>query len=195
MKIIIFGANGRVGKELVTQLSERHQVVKVGRSSGDIQADYTDHQSITNMYNQVGSFDALCCVAGRDSDFVDVQKLELQHFKSGVERKLLGQVRLVLEGLKYINDKGSFTLSSGYLNHYPNVYSIATSPFNAFVDNFAESMAPYLLRDIRLNVVSAAPIVDEAKYGQVTAEMVAREYVKSTEGNISGSVFKIWNME
>lgn len=195
MKIVVFGANGRIGSELVKQLSKNHQVIKVGRSSGDIKADYTNEESIRNMYKQIGSFDALCCVAGRDSDFIDAKQLELKHFHSGIERKLLGQLRLVFEGLKHINSNGSFTLSSGYLNHHPNAYSMATSPFNAFIDNFGETMAPYLENDIRLNVVSAAPVVETASHGSVTAAMVASEFVKSIESDKSGAIFKVWNMK
>jgi len=194
MKIIIFGANGKIGKALVKQFSNQHDLVKVGRSSGDVQADYTDEQSIINMYQSIGHFDALCCVAGRDSQFVDIKSLNIEHFQYGVERKLLGQVRLVLEGLKYINDGGSFTLSSGYLNQYPNSFSLATSPFNSFVNNFAQSMSGFLPRNIRLNVVSPSPVVEKAEYGKVTAEMVAMDFITSVEENETGKVFKVWNM-
>ena len=195
MRIIVFGANGKIGKTLVSQLSPEHEVIKIGRSSGDIQADYTNEQSIIDMYDKIGSFDALCCVAGRDSKFVDVKSIKIKHFQYGIERKLLGQIRLVLEGLKYINDAGSFTLSSGYLSDYPNAFSMATSPFNAFVDNFTKSMSRFLQKNIRLNAVSPAPVVENAENGKVTAEMVAKEFIASIERNETGKVFKVWNMD
>ncbi len=194
MKIIIFGASGKIGKELVKKISNHHDLIRVSRTSGDVQADYTDKQSIIEMYRHIGNFDALCCVAGRDSQFVDVKSLKMEHFQFGVERKLLGQVRLVLEGLKYINDGGSFTLSSGYLSDYPNAYSMATSPFNAFIDNFAKSMSGFSLKNIRINVVSPAPVVEKPEYGKVTAQMVAKHFIESVEGNETGKVFKVWNM-
>ena len=39
MKVIIIGAGGAVGKTAVEALAPRHEIVTVGRSSGDIQAD------------------------------------------------------------------------------------------------------------------------------------------------------------
>ncbi len=102
---------------------------------------------------------------------------------------------LVLIGMKYINKGGSITLSSGYLNHFPNPYSMATSPFNAFIDNFVEVMHPNIKNDIRLNVVSPSPVVEELKYGTVTPELVAKSYIESIEGTDSGKVFKAWNMD
>jgi len=195
MKIIVFGSTGLIGREVVNQLSEKHEVITVSRSSGMIQADYTDEASIIRMFEQVGSFDALVVTVGNDSGFVDFSELKGSHFKLGIERKLMGQVNLVLLGLKYINNGGSFNLTSGYLNHHPNAYSMATSPFNAFVDNFAESMAPQLPNNIRINVVSPAPVGKQASYGVVTPEMTASAYVESIEGDETGKVFRVWNMD
>jgi dTDP-4-dehydrorhamnose reductase len=50
MKIIIVGANGAVGQSAVDALSSRHEIITVGRSSGDIQADIEDLESIRTMY-------------------------------------------------------------------------------------------------------------------------------------------------
>ena len=40
-------------------------------------------------------------------------------FMSGLNDKLMGQVNLVLEGLKHVADGGSFTLTSGVLDRDP----------------------------------------------------------------------------
>jgi len=195
MKIIVFGATGLIGREIINQLSPEHEIIRVSRSSGDIQADYTDESSLIKMFEEIGSFDALVSVAGNDSQFVAFKDLKSTHFRSGIERKLMGQVNLVLLGMKYINKGGSFTLSSGYLSHYPNAYSMATSPFNAFIDNFVQSMSSQMPKHIRINVVSPAPVADKAQYGVVTPKMVAGDFVQIIEGQETGKVFKVWNMD
>ena len=43
MKIIIVGAVGAVGKTAVHGLSGRHEIICVGRTSGDVQMDIMDH--------------------------------------------------------------------------------------------------------------------------------------------------------
>jgi nucleoside-diphosphate-sugar epimerase len=42
MKIIIVGASGNIGSKVVDALSDRHDIVRVGAHSGDVQCDYTD---------------------------------------------------------------------------------------------------------------------------------------------------------
>ena len=42
MKIVVIGATGTVGKAIVEQLSDRHEIVKVGKSSGEYQADIAE---------------------------------------------------------------------------------------------------------------------------------------------------------
>jgi NAD(P)-dependent dehydrogenase (short-subunit alcohol dehydrogenase family) len=195
MKIIVFGSTGLIGKELVRQLSINHEVIEVSRSSTPIRADYTVENSLIQMFEKIGAFDALINVAGGDTQFVHTDQLQPANFKYGAERKLMGQVNLVLIGQKYINKDGSFTLSSGYLNHYPNAYSMATSPFNAFIDNFAQSMSSQLKNNVRINVVSPSPVVEVLEHGKVTPEFVAKSYVESVEGKETGKVFKSWNMD
>lgn len=195
MKIIIFGSTGLIGNELVKQFSANHEIIEVSRSSTEITADYTNQSSLIDMFEKIGSFDALINVAGRDTQFIPASELTPENFLYGAERKLMGQVNLVLIGQKYINKGGSFTLSSGYLNHYPNPYSMATSPFNAFIDNFAETMSANMTNNVRINVVSPSPVVDILQPGRVTPEYVAKSYIKSVEGSESGSIYKAWNIK
>ncbi|OLQ72159.1 hypothetical protein BIT28_24325 [Photobacterium proteolyticum] len=89
---------------------------------------------------------------------------------------------------------GSITLTSGFLSHYPNGYSIATGPFNAAIDAFVQHTAPMLERGLRLNVVSPAPVVEPERTGRglVSAEQVASFYIDAIEGNSTGKVFRAW---
>ena len=69
MKIIIAGASGRIGREVDKALSNRHEIVRVGAHSGDIQCDYTNPESVRDMFVQIGEFDSLVSVIGGDSVF------------------------------------------------------------------------------------------------------------------------------
>jgi NAD(P)-dependent dehydrogenase (short-subunit alcohol dehydrogenase family) len=194
MKVIIVGASGRIGREIDKALSEKYEVIRVGSSSGDVQCDYTSNVSVANMFETIGSFDALISAAGRDSVFKKYEELDDDDYRYGFERKFLAQIRFVSLGQKYIRVNGSFTFTSGFLSHYPNPASIATGPLNAAVDTFVKNTASLLPRGIRINVVSPAPVVDPGQEGQglVTAAETAKFYVEAVEGKNTGQVLRAW---
>lgn len=194
MKIIIVGASGRIGSKIADALSPEHEIIRVGARSGDIVADYTDEHSVLDMFEQTGKFDVLIAVAGGDSQFKRYSDLTDDDFRFGFERKFLGQVRLVRLGEDFARDNGSFILTSGFLSHYPNAASIATGPLNAAVDAFVTNTAQLLPRNLRINVVSPAPIVEpgQERRGLVTAEETAKLYVEAVEGDFSGRVLRAW---
>ena len=194
MKIILVGASGRIGKAIDRALSAGHDIVRVGATSGDIQCDYTDAASVHAMFQQVAGFDSLICAAGRDSAFRPFEDLIDDDYRYGFERKFLAQARLVTIGQEHVRDNGSFTLTSGFLNHYPNPSSIATGPLNSAVDTFAANVSRLLPRGIRVNVVSPAPVVDPGQegHGRVTAEQTAQFYVDAVQGDMTGQVLRAW---
>lgn len=59
MKILLIGANGTVGSAVDRELAQRHEIVRIGRSSGDFQVDISDSQSIRALFEKTGRFDAL----------------------------------------------------------------------------------------------------------------------------------------
>ena len=118
MKIIIVGATGAVGKNAVEAMSDRHEIVRVGRTSGDVQMDIEDLDSIRVMYQQVGKVDAVVSAVGQ-VHFGPVDEMTGEQFMMGLNRKTLPQVNLVLAGFDYVNDHGSFTLTSGVTNRDP----------------------------------------------------------------------------
>jgi NAD(P)-dependent dehydrogenase (short-subunit alcohol dehydrogenase family) len=158
MKILILGASGIIGSEIDKALSPSHEIIRAGRN-GEVNVDYTETQSVKAMFEQVGKIDALVTAVGRDSAFKPYEDLTDEDFDYGFQRKFMAQINLVRIGTPYINDSGSFTLSSGYLSDYPYPASAANGPFNAAVDSFARTVGPLLPRGIRLNVVSPAPVV------------------------------------
>ena len=194
MRIIIVGASGKIGREIDRAVSDRHEVIRVGVTSGDVQCDYTSADSVRHMFAKIGSFDALVAVAGGDSTFRQFEELIDDDYRYGFERKFLGQVRLLTYGQTGIKDNGSFTFTSGFLSHYPNPASIATGPLNAAIDTFVQNTAPLMPRGIRVNVVSPAPVVESGRegHGLVTAAQCAEFYVDAVEGKMSGQVLRAW---
>jgi len=196
VKIIVIGANGAVGKTAVDALSSRHEVIKVGRSSGDVQADIEDVDSIRAMYQQVGKVDAVVSAVGH-GHFGKVDAMTSEQFMKGINHKLLPQVNLVLEGFDYINDGGSFTLTSGVLNRDPIPGGSCAAAANGALDGFVLGAAVDMPRGIRINCVSPEVLeVSREKYDgffrghvHVSNEAVGLAYSKAVEGCLTGQVF------
>ena len=105
MKIILVGASGDVREAAFAELSQRHDVVRMGRKTGDVRADISDPGSIEAMYEKVGAFDALVSAAGH-VHFAPLAEQTDASLKMGLENKVMGQINLVLEGLKWLSGKG-----------------------------------------------------------------------------------------
>jgi len=195
MKIAVFGASGNIGSQVVEQLAAKgHEVISIGARSGDHRVDYTDAVAVEALLESIAPLDAIVVSVGSDSAFKPYNTLTDGDFLLGAERKLVAQFRIVRLAEKYVRDNGSVTLTSGFLSHYPNRYSLATGPFNAAIDTFVQQSAEHLPRGVRVNVVSPAPVVapDQVKEGLVSAAQVAEFFVDSIEGQATGTVFQAW---
>ncbi len=194
MRIIVMGATGNVGQKVVEALEATEEVIHVGRTSGDVLVDYTDARSVAEMFKKIGSFDALVATVGGDSVFKPYDELTDDDFRYGFERKVLAQLRLVRLGTPHAEKGGSFTLSSGFLSDYPNPWSAGTGPLNAAIKVAVRSIAPLLPNDLRLNVVSAAPIVPAGQEGRgrVTATAAADAYIDSIRSTRTGETLRVW---
>jgi len=65
MRVLVVGATGLLGKEIVHLLSPEHQVIGASRNGPDLSVDLTDKASIVSMYQQLGNVDAVICAAVR----------------------------------------------------------------------------------------------------------------------------------
>ena len=196
MKIIIVGATGTMGKYLASAFEKDHEVIRVGSTGGDIQADITSPESIENLFRQTGSFDALICTAG--PSYVGPWKnMTDKEFRKGLEGKLMGQVNLVLIGQRHINPKGSFTLITGALTHEPVLNFANASAANGAVEAFVRAAAIELENGVRINAVSPTVIENSPQYfpffhGDIPVTMKQLEYGfrKSVFGANTGQVIK-----
>ena len=121
MKIAIFGATGKIGSQVASQLENKgHEIIRVGSRSGDISVDYTDASSVEKALKQLAPLDAVVVSVGGDSVFKPYHEITDEDFRYGAERKLVAQFRVAQLAEKYLTDGGSITLTSGFLTHYPN---------------------------------------------------------------------------
>jgi NAD(P)-dependent dehydrogenase (short-subunit alcohol dehydrogenase family) len=198
MKIVVIGATGTIGKAVVAALQDRHEIIKVGKTRGDRQVDIADSESIRRLFEQIGRFDALIAAAGK-VHFGDLATMTEKEMAVGLRDKLMGQVNLVLIGQDHVNDQGSFTLTSGLLSHDPIRYGASASLVNGAIDAFVRGAAIELARGVRVNAVSPGLLTESlGAYGDyfrghetVAASRVAKAYVKSVEGRLTGRVFDV----
>jgi NAD(P)-dependent dehydrogenase (short-subunit alcohol dehydrogenase family) len=198
MRIMVIGATGAVGKCAVDELSARHEVISVGRSSGDIKVDIEDVESIRAMYREAGKVDAVVSAVGH-GHFGAVHEMSTEQFMKGINHKVLPQVNLVLEGFDFVNDGGSFTLTSGVLNRDPIPGGSCAAAANGALDGFVLGAAVDMPRGIRINAVSPEVLeVSRQKYDgffrghvHVSNEAVGLAYSKAVEGCLNGQVFVV----
>ncbi len=195
MKIIVVGAEGDIGRAACAALSPHHDLIRVGRSSGDIHADLGDRASIEAMYKQTGTVDAVVCAAGA-VHFGPLTEFTEEQFMLGLTNKVMGQVNLVLVGMNHVSDGGSFTLTSGVLDRDPIRLGTGAATANGALAGFVAGASIELPRGLRINVVSPGMLdVSEERYGAffpghepVPSDRVGRAYRKSVDGAMTGKV-------
>lgn len=199
MKIIVIGGTGTVGTAAAAALQARkHDVVRVGGKSGEFQVDIADAKSIRALFEKTGKFDALVSTVGK-VHFGDFAKLTAAEVMIGLTNKLMGQVNLVLIGRDHVNDGGSFTLTSGVLNHDPIRYGACASMVNGALDAFVQAAAFEMRPGLRLNIVSPGLLEESLPvfgpyfpgHETVPGARVGQAYVKSVEGHLTGQVFRV----
>jgi NAD(P)-dependent dehydrogenase (short-subunit alcohol dehydrogenase family) len=198
MRVLVVGTNGDVGKAAVAELGKRHELVTAGRSTGDVRVDLLDAASISAMFTKVGKVDAVVACAGH-AHFGPLATMTQDQFMVGLKDKLMGQVNLVLLGTPFVNDRGSFTLTSGVLDRDPIRKGANAATVNAALKGFATSAAIEIERGIRINVVSPGLLEPSVKkyegffpgHEAVSSARVGLAYAKSVEGAITGQVIII----
>lgn len=196
MRILIVGATGHVGSAAAQALRDAHEVIGVSRSS-DPSVDLLDPESITHLFDQLGSFDAIVSAFG-SAPFKAAPDLTPDDLTAAFNGKALSQLNLVRIGLDHVNDGGSITLTTGILAREAVPTGSAAAMANGAVESFVISAAGELPRGIRLNAVSPSVLASAPGYHDafpgfepVTDEAVGRAFVRSVEGITSGTIYKV----
>jgi len=198
MRVLIVGASGIVGRAVMRELGQRHEIVTAGRSSGDLRVDITSAESIQAMFQKAGQVDAVVACAGKVK-FAALEAMTAADYEVGLKDKLMGQVNLVLIGRGFVPEGGSFTLTTGVLDHDPIRQGSSASMVNGALNAFVLAAAIEMPRGQRINAVSPG-VIEEAMddYGPffrgfepVPAARAALAFAKSVEGAQTGQVYRV----
>jgi len=197
MKVLLIGANGTIGQAVRAELSQRHEVISGGRSSGDERVDITDPNSIRELYKRVGKVGAVACAAG-NVHFGALADMTPELYDIGLRDKLMGQVNLVVFGRDHVEEGGSFTLITGILAQEPIRYGSSASMVNGALESFVLAAAVELAPQ-RINAVSPTILTESVGaygdffrgYESVDAASVALAYSRSIEGAQTGQIYTL----
>ncbi|SIS62777.1 NAD(P)-dependent dehydrogenase, short-chain alcohol dehydrogenase family [Salimicrobium flavidum] len=153
MKILLIGGTGTIGTAVAEKLEEEHEVIIASRTSGDYQVDISSVENIEQMYKDIENIDAVISTQGA-SHFGNLRNLTPELNDVAINSKLKAQVNLVLIGQHYVNDGGSFTLTSGIMMDDPIRKGSTAAMANGAIASFTKSAAIELERNIRINNVS-----------------------------------------
>jgi NAD(P)-dependent dehydrogenase (short-subunit alcohol dehydrogenase family) len=200
MKILIIGGKGTIGKKVSDHFSKKHEVIIAGRKSGDVTVDIADINAIEEMYEAVGSVDAVVCIAG-EAKWAAFESMSEEDFCIGLRSKLMGQVNLVKLGQNYVNTGGSFTLTTGILADHPVALTTSAAMVNGAIHSFVKAVALELKNCIRINVVSSGLVEDAVEkyesyfpgHNPIPMKKVVNGYVKSVEGKGTGEIIKMYD--
>ncbi len=200
MKILIIGGNGTIGKKVSAHFASKHEILIGGRNSGDVNVDISDSKSIDTMFESIGRVDAVVCIAG-EAKWAAFESMSEEDFYIGLKSKLMGQVNLVRIGQDYVNEGGSFTLSTGILADHPVELTTSPAMVNGGIHSFVKAASLELKKGIRINVVSSGLVEDAVEkyeayfpgHNPIPMKKVINGYVKSVEGKGTGEIIRMYD--
>lgn len=194
MKILAIGANGVIGKAVVSLLQQDHQVIAVGHSQGDYTVDIESKESIQALFERIGKVDAIISMAG-NGQMGSLEEMPDSAFLEVLNNKVMGQVNVVRLGLDYLNEGGSITLTSGQAANHPMPGTTAITMGVAAINAFVATAALELKDGKRINAVSPGMVKETMELWGIDsstgipAKDVATYYQASLDGQYKGTVF------
>lgn len=172
MNVVVIGATGTIGTAVTAALRDRgHHVVPVSRS-GPVSLDIAKPD---RLFATVQEVDAVVCCAASGA-LVPIDSGTDEEFFTGLDTKLLGQVRLLRAAIEHLPDGGSVTLTAGTFEA-PTPGSAFGALTNSGLEAFVRAASAELPRGLRVNVISPGWIHDDA----TPAPVAARAYVRAVE--------------
>lgn len=196
MRIIVFGATGIIGSEVVKAFSKDYEIIPAHRSSEEYSVDISDKNSLRELFVKTGKVDGVVSAAG-SAKFADINSLTDEDLEFSINNKLMGQVNIIRESLKNLNDNGFVLVTSGVLARNPIEGSAAISMVNSGLEGFARAAANEADGNKRVNVISPPWIYETLEKmgkdpaGGVKSAIVAKTYLEVAKSDKNGEIIEI----
>ena len=198
-KVLVIGATGTIGKAICAELARDCTVIKVGGSSGDYTVDIASTESIVALYQQFKDVDAVVCAAARGVVFAPLADMTKDDYLKSMQSKQLGQIDLVVQGLKMLSSHVSYTLTTGLLNWDPIACGSAAGMVNGAIDGFVRAAAIDMPAKQRINAISPNLLLESVEkyrdffpgFSPIPAAVVALAYRKSIMGHQTGQILQV----
>ncbi|MCT4616774.1 MAG: short chain dehydrogenase [Candidatus Gracilibacteria bacterium] len=192
-KVLVIGATGLIGKNIVKLLEGKFEIISASYSKGDYKVDISNPESIKQLFKKVGNVDYVICTAGV-ANFANWEESTDKEWDFSIKNKMMGQINIARYGEEYINKGGSIVLTSGLLAQNPMKGSFMVTVVNSAVEAFVRASEVEISEDIRINAVSPGWVKEtmeamgmESSSG-IPAIEVAKIYVNQMENGKSGSI-------
>lgn len=196
MKILLIGGTGIIGSAIASNLKEEHEVITVGRSNGDYQADIMNSQSLEELFKKIGPVDGIVSTFG-GAVMGPFHEQKEEDVNLALNSKLKGQIDVMRLGIHSVNDNGFIIVTSGASGDLLMPNSSLMTASNAGVEGYVKSTGVEPFRGIRINVVSPSIVketMDLLKLdfpGGVSAADTARVYRMVMESDQTGTIAKV----
>ena len=199
MKILIIGTSGTIGSKVISHFIKDNEVITANRTSGDIEVDISNSDSIRSMFDKTGIVDSIINTGGKVK-WAPYEQLTEEDYYMGIKNKLMGQVNLTILGLDYLSPNGSITLTAGMLSEHPVYMTTNAALVNGGLHSFVKAMVLEIKEGKRINVVSPGLVEDSVAdyknyfpgYTAIPMDKVVNGYIKSVNGKINGEVIRIY---
>ena len=187
-KILVIGAAGLIGGEVVKALGER-ECIRASRNSGE-RVDISDPKSLVALFDRVGG---IVCTGGA-ARYKPWDQLTDEDWTFSLANKLLGQVNVVRYGIKSVRSGGAITLTTGLAAQFPSPGSAIITTVNAAVEAFVRGAAAEPSLAVRVNAVSPGWVSETLQaMGRnpsdgIAAAEVAKVVVRQLREGATGSV-------
>ncbi len=194
-KIIVVGATGKLGREVVEGLEKDYEVIKASRSGPDLKIDAFDFESVSDVFASVGPFDGLVSCIG-STPFKTFDELSMEDFATGLSTKCFSQLNLAKAAIPYLTDNGSITLTSGIIGDEPILGGSCAAAANGALNMCVSTLAAEYAGKLRINIVSPSIIENSVEYygmlfdgfEPTSKESIIQAYRRTISAPISGRV-------
>ena len=197
-KIIVVGATGKLGREVVEGLEKDYEVIKASRSGPDLKIDAFDFESVSDVFASVGPFDGLVSCIG-STPFKTFDELSMEDFATGLSTKCFSQLNLAKAAIPYLTDNGSITLTSGIIGDEPILAGSCAAAVNGALNMCVSTLAAEYAGKLRINIVSPSIIENSVDYygmlfdgfEPTSKESIIYAYRRTISAPISGQVLRL----